>query len=83
VKVKKKMKAIIYSKPNCSFCVKAKEFMAGADIEYSEYTVGKDILWETVRTRAKTDVTTVPQIWIDGQYVGGYTDLVKWYSENL
>jgi glutaredoxin len=40
------MKAIIYSKPNCSFCVKAKEFMEGADIEYSEYTVGKDILWE-------------------------------------
>ena len=77
------MKAIIYSKPYCGYCVKAKEFMAGADIEYDEYTVGPDILWETVQARAPIEITTVPQIWIDGQYVGGYTDLVKWYSENL
>lgn len=57
--------------------------MWGADIEYSEYTVGMDVLWENVQARAPVDITTVPQIWIDGQYVGGYTELVKWYSENL
>ena len=77
------MKAIIYSKPDCGLCVKAKEFMWGADIEYSEYTVGMDVLWENVQARAPVDITTVPQIWIDGQYVGGYAELVKWYSENL
>jgi len=77
------MKAIIYSKPDCSVCVKAKQFMEGADIEYSEYNVGLDILWETVQARAPVESTTVPQIWIDGKYVGGYTELVKWYSENL
>jgi glutaredoxin len=77
------MKALIYSKPDCDFCVKAKEFMWGADIDYDEYTVGRDIMWENVQERAPVDITTVPQIWIDGQYVGGYTELVKWYSENL
>ena len=77
------MKAIIYSKPDCGYCVKAKAFMVGADIEYDEYTVGPDILWETVQARAPVEITTVPQIWIDGQYVGGYNELVKWYSENL
>lgn len=77
------MKAIIYSKPDCGFCVKAKEFMWGADIDYVESTVGRDIMWENVVARAPVDITTVPQIWIDGQYVGGYNELVKWYSENL
>ena len=57
--------------------------MWGADIEYTEYTVGLDTLWENVQARAPVDITTVPQIWIDGQYVGGYAELVKWYSENL
>lgn len=77
------MKAIIYSKPDCGYCVKAKDFMWGADIEYSEYTVGKDIIWEEVKALAPVDITTVPQIWIDGVYIGGYDQLVKWYSENL
>jgi glutaredoxin len=77
------MKALIYSKPDCKLCVKAKEFMGGADIEYDEYTVGRDVLWENVQARAPVEITTVPQIWIEGQYVGGYAELVKWYSENL
>ena len=77
------MRATIYSKPDCGFCVKAKEFMWGADIDYEEYTVGKDILWEEVKSLTTNQITTVPQIWIDGNYIGGYNELVKWYSENL
>jgi glutaredoxin len=26
-------------------------------------------------------VTTVPQIWINGEHVGGYDDLIKWAAE--
>lgn len=77
------MKAVIYSKPDCGYCSKAKDFMWGADIEYTESTVGQDILWEEVKALAPVDITTVPQIWIDGVYIGGYDQLVKWYSENL
>jgi glutaredoxin 3 len=77
------MNALIYSKPDCAFCVKAKQFMWGADIDFTEHTVGVDILWENVQARAPIDIKTVPQIWIDGEYIGGYAELVKWYSEKL
>lgn len=75
------MKATIYSKPDCPHCINAKDFMVGADIEYEEFVVGDDVSFEEVKSKISVEVTTVPQIWVDDKYVGGYTDLVKWYME--
>jgi len=72
--------AQIVSKPDCPYCVKAKEFMKGMDIKYTEMVVGQDCLWEDI-TAQLPNVTTVPQIWINGEHVGGYDDLIKWASE--
>jgi glutaredoxin len=69
--------AQIVSKPDCPYCDLAKEFMLGMDIQYTEMVVGEDCLWEDI-TAQLPEVKTVPQIWINGDHVGGYDDLVKW-----
>ena len=66
-----------YTKSDCPYCVLAKEFMTGMEIQYVESVVGEDVLWEDI-TAQLPEVKTVPQIWINGDHVGGYDDLIKW-----
>lgn len=73
--------AEIYTKPECPYCVKAKEFMQGMEIPYKETIVGADITWEELLSAAP-GITTVPQIWINGSHVGGYEELITWVGEN-
>lgn len=72
------MQATIYTKPDCPYCVNAKAFMTGLDISYEEFVVGEDVEFDTVKSLAPKEIRTVPQIWVDKKYVGGYDDLVEW-----
>jgi glutaredoxin len=70
--------AIIWSQLNCAHCVNAKRLLLSKGYTYTEKIVGgggaytkKDLLQEVPTAR------TVPQIFINGEYVGGYTDLLK------
>lgn len=69
-------KAIIWSKDNCPYCVKAKSLLQLKGVQYEERNVStnwtKEQLLEAVPT-----ARTVPQIFIDDEYVGGYTELEK------
>lgn len=74
------MKARLYTKDKCPFCVNAKALLTLKGIEYEEIEIGKDITREQffdIIPEAKT----VPQIFlIEGDVetkVGGYTDLVN------
>lgn len=75
------MKAIVWSTATCSFCKKAKALLDSKDVSYEERIIGaewtKDQLLEEV-----PNARTVPQIFIDGLYVGGYTELVEYFSSN-
>jgi glutaredoxin len=68
------MKAIIWSKTDCPFCIKAKEELMNRGIAYEERIIGagwtKEQLQEVV-----PNARTVPQIFLDGIYIGGYNDL--------
>lgn len=68
------MKAIVWSKDNCSLCVQAKNLLALRGIEYEEKKIGdgytKDDLLEAVPT-----ARAVPQIFLDEEYIGGFTEL--------
>ena len=65
----------IYSKSTCGFCYRAKALLDAKDVEYEEYelTWGSPLREEMIQ-RANGR-TTVPQIFIDGQHVGGCDDL--------
>lgn len=65
---------IIYSSLTCPYCDHAKHLLDAKGIKYSEINVDKDPvkLKEMVE---KTGESTVPQIFIDGKYIGGFQDL--------
>ena len=71
------VKAIIWSTPTCSFCKNAKAELTKRGIEYEERIIGvnwtKEQLLEVV-----PNARTVPQIFIDEIYVGGYTELMSY-----
>jgi glutaredoxin 3 len=80
------MKAEIYSKDNCPYCVQAKELLTKLNIAYDEYTISAGMGEPTARpnqyfvTRNQLlerlpTAKTVPQIWIDGKHIGGFDDL--------
>lgn len=68
------MKAIVWSKDYCPYCVQAKALLESKGIEYEERLIGeewtKEQMLETV-----PNARTVPQIFLDDEYVGGFTEL--------
>lgn len=68
------MKAVVWSKDACPFCVQAKALLERRGIEYEERNVSKDWTREQL-LEAVPDARTLPQIFLDGQHIGGFTDL--------
>ena len=68
------MKAIVWSKDACPFCVQAKSLLTARGIEFEERKIGKAWTKEQLLEAVPT-ARTVPQIFLDEQYVGGYQEL--------
>lgn len=66
--------AIIWSKNSCPFCVQAKALLESKGIEYEERNISKDYTREQLLESVPT-ARTLPQIFLDGEYVGGFTEL--------
>lgn len=71
----------IYGKSNCPHCVRSKGYLEQAGLAYAYHDVVKEprSLYEML-ARVKPIIgpktpVTVPQIWIDGHYVGGADEL--------
>ncbi len=72
---------IVFGKATCPHCVRAKGYLDEAGIDYTYHDVVRDprALYEML-ARVKPIVgpktpITVPQIWLDGRYVGGADQL--------
>ncbi len=65
----------IYSKTTCPACVMAKEILDKKGASYEEIILdGKPE--ETEALMSKTGMRTVPQIFINGELIGGCSDLM-------
>jgi glutaredoxin len=73
------MKAIVWSTATCSFCKQAKALLNSKNIPFEERLIGTDWTKEQL-LEVVPNARTVPQIFIDENYVGGYTDLVSYLS---
>ena len=74
-----KPKAVsIFTKPGCPYCANAKKMLTEYGMAYEEISVGHDTNLRSVR--AITGMETVPQVFIDGDYIGGSEDLAKYFS---
>jgi len=72
----------IYGTRVCPYCVQAKRLVSQKDWELKEYKVDERTeLREEMETRAGQPVRTVPQIFVNGGYVGGYTDFVDFLDK--
>ena len=74
------MKAIVWSKDSCPFCIQAKALLESKGIEYEERNVSQGWTREQL-LEAVPNARTVPQIFLDEELVGGFTELRKKLTE--
>ena len=76
------MKAIVWSKDQCPYCVQAKALLESKGIEYEERNVSQDWTREQLLEAVPT-ARTLPQIFLEQEYVGGFTELKRKLTESI
>ena len=69
------MRAIVWSKDACPFCVQAKNLLSSRGIEYEERNITAGPWTREQLLEAVPGARTLPQIFLDDQHVGGFTEL--------
>ena len=70
------MKAVVWSKDACPFCDQAKALLKQKGIEFEEKKIGHGYTREQL-LEAVPNARTVPQIFLDNELIGGFTELRK------
>lgn len=68
-------KVEIYTKWGCPYCVRAKALLDGKGVSYSEYDITMGGPKRAEMQERAPGATTVPQIFINDQAVGGCDDI--------
>jgi glutaredoxin 3 len=76
------MKAIVWSKYHCPYCDQAKALLSSKGIEFEEKKIGDGYTKEEL-LEAVPNARTVPQIFLDGEHVGGFTELKQKLTESI
>lgn len=74
--VEKPLDVAVFTRPGCPFCVKAKALLKDFDIEFEELMLNRDYTDRTLRAVAQG--TSYPQIFVNGQNIGGADELESW-----
>jgi glutaredoxin len=70
--------AIVWSKNNCVYCTKAKDYLKRKDIQVEERNVQSGDWTMTQMQEAIPNARAFPQIFIDGKYVGSYDKMMSY-----
>jgi glutaredoxin 3 len=70
------MEVVVYSKTVCPYCVQAKNYLKKHDIEFEEKNLDDDDE-RTAFYSLHPGVRSVPQIFVDGERIGGFQELIK------
>ena len=68
------IRTIVYGKSDCPWCARAKEELAVRGIPFDYIDLQE--IGKTAKEVTGRDVKTVPQIYVEGKYVGGYEQLM-------
>jgi glutaredoxin 3 len=71
---------VIYSKPNCKYCVAAKNLLTKKEVEYQELKIGEDISRDEFLELFPT-AKTVPVITVDEEWIGGFKELNEYVEK--
>ena len=75
------MKAIMYGTSKCSWCDRVANMLNNSEIEVEKIDVSesKENL-KSMKGAAGKNVSTAPQVIIDGKFVGGYTEVERFIN---
>jgi len=71
----------VYSTGTCPICDKAKNLLAKWHIPYDEYRIDQDKNALKEMLTVSNGARTVPQITIDGKWVGGFSELTELHMD--
>jgi glutaredoxin 3 len=73
-------KAIVWSKNSCPFCVQAKNLLTLKGIEFEERNINAETWTREQLLEAVPTARTLPQIFLDDNYIGGFTELRRHFQ---
>jgi glutaredoxin len=68
------------TKDNCLWCDLAKELLQQRKAPFGAFHYNEHPM--IVKLMFKAGIKSVPQIWYEGEYIGGYENLVEWLKNN-
>lgn len=69
---------VVFTRPGCPFCAKAKGMLHDAEIDFDELVLNQDYTNRALRAVAGADM--VPQVFINGELIGGSDKLEAWLN---
>ena len=75
----KPLDVAVMSRDGCPFCARAKSTLRKAGIDFEELVLNQDYTDRSLRAIAGS--ASVPQVFINGNHIGGAEDLDAWLSE--
>jgi|TARA_B110000438_G_scaffold26282_1_gene24971 glutaredoxin 3 len=73
----------IYTKDFCIWCDRAKALLESKDLKFTEIDISNDVARSEFYSNVGEGVKTVPQVFIEGKRIGGYQELVTWFSNGI
>lgn len=85
------MKTTVFSTKSCPFCIQAKKLLSLKGIKFDEVGVIKEgtpksneilkkDLQDKIESISGKRIETVPQIFLENNYIGGFTELVNHFE---
>jgi len=74
----KPLNVTVFSREGCHYCVRAKGMLRDAGIEFEELVLNRDFSESTIR--AISGEATVPQVFINGERIGGSEALENYFA---
>lgn len=68
----------VFTREGCEYCARAKGMLGDAGIDFEELVLNRDYSEATIR--AVSGKSTVPQVFIDGEYIGGSENLEQYFK---
>jgi glutaredoxin-like protein len=75
----KPMDVTLFTRKGCPFCARAKGMLHDAGIQFDELILNRD--YSEVTLRAVAGKSMVPQVFINGQHIGGSDDLAEFLEK--
>ncbi|MCG6865740.1 MAG: glutathione peroxidase [Thiogranum sp.] len=70
----------VFAREGCEYCARAKGLLHDAGIQFEELVLNRDFSESTIR--AVSGTSTVPQVFINGEYIGGSEALESYLSKS-